>query len=147
VFGHGAHAYSEGDMLAFFQDLRRSLETSYYRDLKKEMNITFVWRTQLPGHPGCDNFTEPYSYRRDNFPIYNDSTVDRYKYSTVLVNLDKFATRIARDEFHMAILDLEPLYGRPDAHPGVDDCLHYCMPGPIDLVATLLLQKLYLKEI
>jgi hypothetical protein len=33
---------------------------------------------------------------------------------------------------------MEPLYYRADAHSGNGDCLHYCMPGPLDLAAMLL---------
>ena len=33
----------------------------------------------------------------------------------------------------IGLLDMGALYYRPDAHPG-EDCLHFCLPGPIDIV-------------
>lgn len=49
------------------------------------------------------------------------------------------------------IIDMYPLFLRPDGHPGkygtvhkigdkhnVVDCLHYCTPGPLDLFSILL---------
>jgi hypothetical protein len=39
-------------------------------------------------------------------------------------------------------VDLAPLYLRPDAHPGGNDCLHMCVPGPLDLFSILLLAML-----
>lgn len=47
----------------------------------------------------------------------------------------------------MKILDLSPLCYKSDAHPGGNDFLHYCMPGPIDLFPIILLQMLYNDEI
>jgi hypothetical protein len=56
------------------------------------------------------------------------------------------------------VLDIAPLHLRPDAHPGswpgpvvegVDhherwkiDCLHMCMPGPLDLVSQVFFHML-----
>jgi hypothetical protein len=50
------------------------------------------------------------------------------------------------------VLDMEPLYQRPDAHPSsagriANDCLHYCFPGPVShLFSRLMMQKLFNNE-
>ena len=46
----------------------------------------------------------------------------------------------------IGVLDMGALYFRPDAHPG-RDCLHSCLPGPIDIVGRILLQMLQNGEI
>ena len=54
---------------------------------------------------------------------------------------DLFAlSRLA--EVSMPVIDLRMLYARPDAHidslaVNQTDCLHLCMPGPLDVVADL----------
>ena len=56
--------------------------------------------------------------------------------------------------YDFKILDMAPLYMRGDAHVGFakafrgdPDCLHYCIPGPVDLFPVLLQQMLYMGEI
>eukprot|EP01035_Chromulina_nebulosa_P028642 gene28642-37852_t len=53
---------------------------------------------------------------------------------------------------NFALLDISMLRLRPDAHkskriPGHDDCLHWCFPGPLDIFATILYNKLSVGEI
>ena len=55
------------------------------------------------------------------------------------------------------VLDMAPLYLRPDAHPSMNkvlmhkltdyDCLHYCLPGPLDIFAQILLTMLLNQEV
>lgn len=44
-------------------------------------------------------------------------------------------------------IDMSPVLWRSDAHQSAEDCLHFMMPGPMNLFSILLLQKLYNKEI
>lgn len=55
-------------------------------------------------------------------------------------------------EFDIPSIDMRMLYSRSDAHPssqsgreimkGVIDCLHYCLPGPLDVAGPLFHQLL-----
>jgi hypothetical protein len=43
------------------------------------------------------------------------------------------------------VIDVQMLYYRTDAHPSsfnrqrvAKDCLHYCMPGPLDVIPRLI---------
>lgn len=42
------------------------------------------------------------------------------------------------------VIDMSPLYYRIDAH-AIGDCLHYCIPGPLNLFAILLFNILLTK--
>ena len=54
---------------------------------------------------------------------------------------DDMSIKWSQDPAHfLPVIDMSPLYLRPDAHPA--ECLHYCTPGPRDLFATLLMQML-----
>jgi GDSL/SGNH-like Acyl-Esterase family found in Pmr5 and Cas1p len=63
-------------------------------------------------------------------------------------SFDAIASDIFKNELQQPVLHLEPLYYRADAHPVRDnDCLHYCIPGPLDLAAQLLHHMLVVGEI
>jgi len=44
-------------------------------------------------------------------------------------------------------LDMSPVFWRSDAHPAANDCLHFMLPGPMNLFSILVLQMLYNNEI
>ena len=56
---------------------------------------------------------------------------------------DNFARKRAR-VMSMPMIEMTPLYLRPDMH---SDCLHACLPGPLDLFAILLQNMLHTKEL
>jgi hypothetical protein len=64
----------------------------------------------------------------------------RFQYNHGLFQgFDAIASDIFTKVLKQPVLHLEPLYYRADAHPvRDDDCLHYCIPGPLDLAAILL---------
>ena len=111
-----------------------------------------IWKTQNPGHANCDEFAGPISWYEER--LMNLS----YVQSEYNWNLFPIFDRMAKEFFadmDVEILDMAPLFLRPDAHPGkvgkvhklganqsVKDCLHYCVPGPLDLFATLLYHAL-----
>lgn len=115
-------------------------------------NIKFAWKTQTPG--GCTkeivspknattaamkrNFTEK-SYGKDHYNWYQF-----YNRDLMLLN------RLAK--IGIPSLDMRMLYSRSDAHissqsgrqlmRGTIDCLHMCLPGPLDVVGRLFHQLL-----
>jgi hypothetical protein len=54
------------------------------------------------------------------------------------------AIKMLKDLPNTYILNVQPLFQRMDAHPGSHggrlamDCMHFCMPGPLELASTLL---------
>jgi len=107
-------------------------------EMKKELpNIQFAWQTQVPA--GCsDNITSPY-----NVSIAGEMSMKLPNY-----NHGRFYQRdlmlISRlQEIQMPYLDLRMLYSRTDSHVNlqaggkVPDCLHICVPGPLDVIGRL----------
>jgi len=135
ILNHGAHAADDGDVLAILNNIKIQLSLP----VLSNRNFTLVWRSNHPGHVYCDNFTSPGSF------VMYPPHIDWYHYS-LFPHWDNLARNFTHN-LGMRYIDLSPLYTRSDAHPGSGDCLHFCMPGPIDLIAQLLLQSLYWKEI
>ena len=88
-------------------------------------DILLIYRNSVPGHSNCDKYKAPI---KDIIP----------KSQNTWYNWDKFdhQNRIFETGFqsiHALILDAySPTIFRPDWHTGWGDCLHYCIPGPID---------------
>ena len=102
-------------------------------------NITLVWKTMNPGHVGCSPVSntplnDHWSHRQNHTDMYN---------WFIFPYLDSYAKRVAT-KIGVKVVDMSPLYYRQDAH---SDCLHYCMPGPVDLYSILLLNMLYNEEV
>ena len=117
-------------------------------------NMTKVYRTENPGHNMCHNATNPIfktitanmSFEEKNEWGFSHIQTHAY-YWHHGGSIDKLFIQRA-SIYNFSILDMSPLYLRPDAHPySTGDCLHYCTPGPLDLFPRLLLHKLYTGEI
>ena len=58
---------------------------------------------------------------------------------------------------NISVIDMSQLYLRPDAHTGkkflllnkkaAHDCLHYCIPGPVDLFGNIILMQFYTNQL
>lgn len=130
-------------------------------------SFSAAWKTQQPG--GCDPHagrtdapeharpytsppTEAFYAAAVNTPprasaggAYRSHLPAKFNWANFSV-YDAVASSVAR-EAGMPVLDLSPLYLRPDAHTRkpvghVLDCLHLCLPGPLDLFAILMFQAL-----
>jgi hypothetical protein len=112
-----------------------------YKSLVKQKPFKLVWKTNQPG--GCASTPVPSLDAMRTNPEYRDS-LKNYNYADFLPR-DRFAKRFwqqQKDLPEVHILDLEPLYLRPDAHVGGGDCLHMCVPGPLSIIPRLMLQLL-----
>jgi hypothetical protein len=142
IVNAGAHV--KGDR-AFFRDkvIRRIIKElpeveEMYK--KRQRNFELIWMTQPP--PGCSkepkaiNFKEGYRWAPTRGAYDYAQTDSRDEDAKVLLS------------GHAEILDLTPLKGRPDGHVGVGmepeggDCMHWCIPGPINIIPRLLLQMM-----
>jgi hypothetical protein len=144
IFNFGAHSHDDGDLSCWWDGFNQTMKSEEMLTLRKHKNITFLWRSNQPGHVNCTGETSPNSYGIRNYPQYNNS-IDWYNWSAH--KKWDYSSAVNAEKIGMKIIDLSPLYYRSDAHPGGNDCLHYCMPGPIDLFPILLLQMLYNEEI
>ena len=138
IISAGAWLKDKGDMVSILQSL--SIQIESIKQYKQ--NITIIWRSQIPGHYDCtrDLPLKPFQF----------NTEDKYKWNYFPL-FDNLA-RKSSAQMGIDWLDLSPLYMRSDSHPsagdtGKPDCLHFCLPGPLDLFPILLLQKLYLMSI
>ena len=113
------------------------------------------WKTQNPGHVYCDDFRYPISLMEEKMMNLTENAHGWKFHWELFPQFDA----IAREFFPsigVGIIDMSPLYFRPDSHIGKlatfhhfaikndfkTDCLHYCVPGPLDLFSTLLYQTL-----
>ena len=148
----GAHAQDIGDMYMIWENLIKDIRM--VRERFFWHNFTFVWKTQQPGHAACFNYSQPLFTPNNRFRWGTHFDEELYNWY-LHPSFDAFS--VNQSLLHnIKILDLSPLYERPDAHPGSvlaepnstkDDCLHYCIPGPIDLFASLFFQMLDAREI
>ena len=129
IFNRGAH-YSSDD--SYRMGVRAALR--HARNLMP--NAIIIYRNTALGHVDCTNVSEP---------LISGQPLDIQPY-----NWDKFPSQnaIARAEVEAVggiYMDVEALSRlRADGHPGFIskinsvDCLHYCLPGPVDSWVQLL---------
>jgi hypothetical protein len=91
-------------------------------------NIQIVWKTQQPA--GC---TQNISSTIFSGNDYNHN---------LFYERDMYALSVL-PQHGIHIIDMRMLYYRSDAHRSfANDCLHFCMPGPLDVIAPLFSQLL-----
>lgn len=100
--------------------------------------IKLVYKSMNPGHPNCHNATGPIDFFD---PVRND-TGDNYSWN-MHPAFDNYSRQRAL-QLNMTLIEMAPLYLRPD---GYSDCLHMCLPGPLDLFSILLLTMLRTGEL
>ncbi|GJP35596.1 hypothetical protein CLOM_g20094 [Closterium sp. NIES-68] len=128
VMNRGAH-YAEDDV--FIPELRETmlaLRTHF-------PNALIIYRNTPPGHVNCTQYWEPIPRRQSPEELpYNWGDFKRQN-------------EMAREIVEAAgavYLDVDAMTSlRPDGHLGKNrrykvDCLHYCLPGPIDLWTRML---------
>ena len=137
VLTFGAHAQDDGDVWTVWSFLEPIIA-----EIRNDFPDTqFVWRSQNPGHVNCHAYSQP-SDHYDSVEEQN-SGHDRYRWHT-LPHIDEY-NKNKSIELNITFLDLSPLYLRPDSHTPAE-CLHYCMPGPLNIFSRMMLQLLYNKK-
>ena len=137
----GAHLHDLGDMYSVQDHIKTHF--SQIREAYGTQNISILWKTQNPGHVGCTVEKQPQKVVPNN--TYGPDKWDWLLHPT----FDAIARNYSFIHGYK-VLDMSPVYLRPDSHSGIywhDDCLHYCIPGALDIFAQLLLQKLVVREI
>ena len=119
-----------------------------YKTMVKKRPFTLVWKTNQPG--GCAPEPVKSLNAMHTDPMYS-KTLRMYNWAQFL-HRDRYAKKFWSEQKGIPkvhILDLQPLYLRPDAHTNSRtlpqcpschgwDCLHFCVPGPLSLVPRLL---------
>ena len=146
VIACAAHLHDLGDMQFVLQHLAPMMQR--IRDLYQEKgrSVSFAWKTSNPPHFNCTVLHEPLAEAAPLSP--QDLKSDNYEWH-LFPDFDAMAVNASKT-LNMTILDVTPLRLRPDAHTGVtwkSDCLHYCLPGPIDLFSQVVMQALYNREL
>ena len=139
ILSSGPHLQDVGDLDAILFGLLSLIKS--YRELT---NTTFVWKTQNPAHFQCDSYNAP-TVGSTGYPI--PPNLDKYHWNALPDYDNYIRSNSSEARYGFKILDMSPLYYRADAHAGNGDCLHFCMPGPVDLFSILLLQMLYNGEL
>lgn len=132
----GAHLNDEGDMWSVLENFKNMMKNGL---AEKYPNIKWVWKTQNPGHVDCKQFTAPLK----NYSV--DPSHTAYNYH-LFPRFDEIARMFMSQEpqLKLKVIDMSMLYLRPDAHA---DCMHLCIPGPLDVFSNIMLTMLYTGEL
>lgn len=134
LLNKGAHYESDAN---FTQSLTNTLAVVKSR----WPGVEVVYRSTPPGHPGCADRRQPLPERQPADELRR--LADRYHWAD-FAEQNRAAERITR-RFGYVYIDLDGVLAtRPDGHYGANDCLHYCVPGPLDVFAKLFYNTLFL---
>ena len=159
----GCHAcHGKHKELGIFYPYRRALQMAFNFITASDHKPVVVFRTWSPNHfaygewfnGGVCNRTTPYKEGE-----YEGTYIDHRNYGINMEEFDKAAAVGAAKGIQMKLLDIHHLsLLRPDGHPGPymkfhpfdkdknakvqNDCLHWCLPGPIDTWNDLMMEML-----
>ena len=109
----------------------------------------FVWKTTHPGHVNCGDYRLPVNSTME----LNSAAHGPFDWR-LFAKYDKIALNHSR-HYDVPLINLSyPLQLRPDSHTGVNaysllsrlsmgECLHLCLPGPLDLFSTMMMHLLH----
>lgn len=126
LINRGAH-YEEDDI--YVKSLRQTF--SVLQTLHPDLLVIF--RNTPPGHVNCTSYHGPISERQH---IKLDGDHSKWHWHEFL-RQNGLAKRIVEDAGYV-YMDVDAMLSkRPDGHINEKDCLHYCLPGPLDSVVDL----------
>lgn len=115
----------------------------------------YFFRTQYAGHPHCLKYSKPLrSYDTRYVPDGNNNSAFNLPYNWhFFLTYDSDAIELTNNT-RLGIINVSPYYLRADGHVGNKvvhgenkiDCLHYAMPGVLDLTARIIYQMLFTGE-
>lgn len=107
-------------------------------------NKLILYRSSPPGHHNCSTTSQPLAHRQ------NAADLQRFfqgYHWDAFAGQNEIAKRLAA-QYGVAFMDVVPMMElRADGHrswmePSDRDCLHYCTPGPIDVMVEVLYNML-----
>lgn len=118
-------------------DVLRDLDI-FFKLVKSDQRI--IYRETVGGHPNCDKKTEPDKYYDPQYSKQQKS----WHWDLMDQQNRDVNTYIEKYYPHVEILRISKMTQlRSDMHIGAGDCLHYCLPGPVDHWNRMLLIKIY----
>lgn len=149
VVNVGAHFHS---IQEFELTLNGSLAKLFESTLNLKPSTKFIWKSQNPGHVDCSNIKLPYVKHHH----ITDAKVDPYFWRLFPIfdsiarkfteQMSKTLSKQLKDSNVFRYLNMSMLYLRPDGHPP-GDCLHFCLPGALDVFSNILLNMLINEQI
>lgn len=102
------------------------LEATFLRLKQVRPDLLVIFRTTSPGHVNCTADAVPVAEQPPIGAIYDWNKFPDQNVAVRKMIADKFPSTF--------VLDIErPTRMRPDGHRStIRDCLHYCIPGPLD---------------
>lgn len=126
-------------------NMNEPINIDAYHDLSIQTSDRFGWRFFYE----YDQLVYQKFISEFNITSYHPSHSHNHNHDHTVMKSQESNTRIDVSASHVRvyILDMFPLYYRPDSHPGRNswqqvDCLHYCLPGALNIFSTLLLNLL-----
>ena len=150
VLNRGAHYAPDKILLNEIRDNIRDVRAWLAKCDSKKVKCHFFWRTTVPGHPHCGNFTKPVN----NLAAMEAHVADLRNYNEYTSTFHwydvKRQNELVVEEFRKAKLNsfevIDAYYVnilRPDEHRAhQNDCLHNCYPGKMDVYNDLVLHYL-----
>jgi hypothetical protein len=155
ILNKGAHYQNDTDLVDGLRETFSVLKEWKSDCTRRKLKCNLFWRTSVPGHPDCVNFTEPVNdfHRMETFIMsptsYNNETW-KYKWmwydfqrqnELILKELNEFDKQNGLQHQILDAYDTNLL--RPDGHRWHQgDCLHNCYPGTMDVYSRLFLHFL-----
>jgi hypothetical protein len=131
-------------MTSLLHEINRTIHQAYLPKSRPLPKI--LWKTVNAAHQNC--------WEAGSRPLTTPPTVnavtDTYAWR-LFDAFDEFAYNLS-SAFAYDVMDMHALKLRPDAHPGqnamtahgkIKDCLHYCLPGPLNIFSQFMMHYLY----
>ena len=134
VVSVGHHWYKVPDAWKHY----RTMANNVGRYLARSFTSLVIFITTIPGHDGCDALLVP--SQPEEGPLarkwfWSEAVAADQYWPSAFRNQSSFPSRFA-------LMNVSALSWRGDARP-LSDCLHWCVPGPPDLVSRYLHHMLY----
>jgi len=122
----GAH-YEADDI--FVKSLRQTFSVLH----ALHPDLLVIFRNTPPGHINCTSYNGPIAERQEIKENGNHSKWHWHEF----FRQNGLAKKIVEDAGYV-YMDVDAMLSkRPDGHINERDCLHYCLPGPLDSVVQL----------
>ena len=133
ILSTGAHVWGEAPYVQNIQEIVGNI-TDFQRTTPE---VKVVWKTQNPG--GCSSDISP--HQNPEVAARNFEFVGNKYNHWQFYDRDLYAMALM-EQHNIPVLDMRMLYLRSDMHPSSHasaawDCLHFCSPGPLDVIAPL----------
>lgn len=155
VLNRGAHYVPDRELRNSFQQTILHLQAWQDTCQKSDLPCILFWRTTVPGHVDCQSFSQPvndleamekyvanhptpyqwHQFQQQNQLVLQELSASRLQY----VILDAYYLNILRPDGHRMQKDIQHQNGTREI---IDDCLHNCFPGSMDIYSQLLLHYL-----